>query len=32
MSDLIDLCSKIFIEETKKVDNIKLEYSYTQKY
>ena len=31
MSDLIDLCSKIFIEETKKVDNIKLEYSYTQK-
>ena len=31
MSDLINLCSKIFIEETKKVDNIKLEYSYTQK-
>ena len=31
MSDLIDLCSKIFIEEIKKVDNIKLEYSYTQK-
>ena len=31
MSDLIDLCSKIFIEETKKVHNIKLEYSYTQK-
>ena len=31
MSDLIDLCSKIFIEETKKVENIKLEYSYTQK-
>ena len=27
MSDLIDLCSRLFFEETNKVGNIKLEYS-----
>ena len=31
MSDLIDLCSRLFFEETNKVGNIKLEYSYIHK-
>ena len=31
MTELIDLCSKLFDEETNKVENIKLEYSYTYK-
>ena len=31
MTDLIDLCSKLFDEEINKVENIKLEYSYTYK-
>ena len=31
MSDLIDLCSTLFVEEKNKAGNIKLEYSYTHK-
>ena len=31
MSELIDLCNKILSEENKTIDNIKIEYSYTQK-